>query len=99
MDKLEFILCAAVHFDDGKEYQHQPKNITTGLVMCGFRHCSIFTQTKKTVKERIDMGIKEEQGFLTSKNRFVNRIEGAKIAFEAGQIVKEIKKLYSEDLY
>ena len=39
-----------------------------------------------------------EQGFLTSKNRFVGRDEGGRIAFEAGQI-DVIKTLYSEDLF
>ncbi|MCK9447014.1 hypothetical protein M0Q50_09210 [bacterium] len=43
-----------------------------------------------------------EQGFLTNQNRFVNRIEGAKIALECGQI-KQLQYskdvLYSEDLY
>lgn len=39
------------------------------------------------------------QGFLTNKNRFVDREEGAIIAFDAGQIEKEKETLYSEDLY
>lgn len=34
----ERILCAAVHYDDGKEYVHQPINITSGYVVCGHRH-------------------------------------------------------------
>lgn len=39
------------------------------------------------------------QGFLTNKNRFVDRKEGGEIAFAAGQI-KELKRhLFSEDLY
>jgi hypothetical protein len=40
----EYILCAAIWFDDGKEYRLQPKNITTGLVLCGWRHGCIFPQ-------------------------------------------------------
>lgn len=41
------------------------------------------------------------QGFLTDKNMFVDRYEGARIALESGQIEKLQfgKKLYSEDLY
>jgi hypothetical protein len=52
------------------------------------------------VKDRQELGIYEkEQGFLTNKNRFVSRQEGAKIAFAAGQIKEEIVRLFSEDLY
>jgi hypothetical protein len=41
------------------------------------------------------------QGFLTNKNRFVDRIEARKIAFEMNQVKETInsKKLFSEDLY
>ena len=39
------------------------------------------------------------QGFLTSKDRFVNREKGGKIAFAVGQIDKETNCLFSEDLY
>jgi hypothetical protein len=42
---------------------------------------------------------KEIQGFLTSKNRFVDREEGGRIAFNAGQTVELKKTLYSEDIY
>lgn len=98
--KKEYILCAAIWFDDGKEYHNQPKNITTGLVLCGWRHGSIFPQIGGLVKERQELGIFEkEQGFLTNLNRFVDRVEGAKIAFDSGQ-TKELKSyLFSEDLY
>jgi hypothetical protein len=43
--------------------------------------------------------ITEEQGFLTSKNRFVDRQEAGKIAFSAKQTKKLINKLHSEDLW
>lgn len=38
----EFIICSAILYDDGKKYVHQPKNIQTGYVICGYRHCSIY---------------------------------------------------------
>jgi hypothetical protein len=96
----EYILCAAIWFDDGKEYRLQPKNIEKGLVLCGWRHGCIFAQIGGLVGERQKLGIFEkEQGFLTNKNRFVDRKEGGQIAFDAGQ-TKELKKtLFSEDLY
>lgn len=96
----EYILCAAIWFDDGNKYMHQPKNIECGLVFCGYRHPSIFAQIGGTVKERQDIGIyQKELGFLTSQNRFVGRKEAARIAFEAKQTDRLLKRLYSEDLY
>jgi len=43
----------------------------------------------------------EDDGFLTSTGRFVDRIEAAKIALNAGQIEKLSvpPNLYSEDLW
>ena len=96
----EYILCAAIWFDDGKQYLYQPKNIKTGLVLCGHRHNCIFTQIGGLVGERKMLGMYErEQGFLTNKNRFVGREEAGKIAYEAGQIDQPITRLFSEDLY
>ncbi len=98
--KIEYILCAAIWFDDDKEYLHQPKNITSGLVLCGWRHGCIFPQIGGLVKERQELGIYEkEQGFLTNLNRFVDRSEGAYIAFYAKQIKEPKETLFSEDLY
>ncbi len=96
----EYILCASIHFDDGKEYPGQPDNITSGIVLSGWRHGCIFPQIGGLVKERHDLGIYEkEQGFITNLNRFVDREEAAKIALSAGQIKEPIKRLHSEDLY
>ncbi len=96
----ERILCAATWFDDGKKYPAQPLNILTGIVLCGFRHSSIFPQIGGLFRERKEAGmIKEDQGFLTSKNRYVDRFEGGQIAFAAGQIKEMNSRLYSEDLY
>jgi hypothetical protein len=97
---MEYILCAAIWFDDGEQYEHQPKNITTGLVFCGYRHGCIFQQIGGTMGERKQLGIYEkEQGFLTNRNRFVDREEAAKIALQANQIAEPLLRLFSEDLY
>lgn len=45
------------------------------------------------------VGCEYHQGFLTSKGRFVERMEAARIAYEAGQITEKKYKLYSEDLW
>lgn len=95
--KQEHILCAAIWYDDGKVYKHQPNNIFTGYVVCGRRHsnCIIIRAIlsgQKTTQE-------DEQGFLTSKNRFVNRAEAADIAYKAEQIKDTTDCLISEDVW
>lgn len=95
--KPEYIICAAIHFDDGINYLHQPNNIETGLVMCGRRHHNIWYNWAQVSQGKTKR--KDTQGFVTSKDRFVNRKEGAAIAFAAGQISKPNDCLFSEDLY
>jgi len=34
-DKKTYILCAAIHYEDGIKYPHQPRNIEFGIVACG----------------------------------------------------------------
>lgn len=97
----EYILCAAVWFKNGKEYEHQPVNIQMGFVVCGQRHHNCF-MTYSIIKNK---NIKQSsygtviQGFLTSNNRFVDRKEAGEIAFMAEQINKLTHCLFSEDLY
>ncbi len=100
----ERILCASIWFDDGKKYTFQPSNIETGIVLSGWRHCCIFEQIGGSVGERQNLGIYEkEQGFLTSKNRFVGREEALEIALKENQVkdIDDIRgnRLFSEDLY
>jgi len=99
----ELILCASIHFDDGKVYANQPKNIETGIVLSGHRHGCIFPQLRFGHREDITEGelgiIDIVQGFLTNKNRFVTREEAEEIAFNEGQIKEKKGRLYSEDLY
>lgn len=100
MDKIskyaDKILCAAIHFDDGKEdHPHPPKNITSGFVVCGYRHCNCFAIASLIP----DIDMRGEQGFLTKRGNFVDRREGGKIAYEAGQIKSPTEILFSEDLY
>jgi hypothetical protein len=88
----EFILCAAVKF------KH--------TIISGFRHkdCNDvirFLNPKITYEELPE---RENQGFLTSENRFVNRKVAFLIAKSQEQIISLIKdfdecELTSEDLY
>jgi hypothetical protein len=97
----EFIACSATHFDDGKEHVHQPKNIETGVVICGLRHHNIY-RTKQLIPEDVLALHPHVTGFLTNKDRFVDRVEGLRIAEAAGQIVhKHCPKheLMSEDIF
>ena len=93
-----YILCAAIWFQDGIKHLHQPINIDNGLVVLGYRHgnCFYTTMVLKSMKQFMNI-----QGFLTSKNRFVDRIEAKKIAYNASQIdsLDGNKELFSEDLY
>jgi hypothetical protein len=84
-----------------KEIQEHanPKNCLTGLVFSGHRHGQcIYSKCAITGLRDAESG-ENEQGFLTSKNRFVSREEAAQIAFDNGQIKQSTISLYSEDLY
>jgi len=98
--KPEYILCAAIHFDDEQQYVNQPLNITSGFVISGRRHHNCFG-TAFLIHDQKTTYLKHEkaQGFLTSKDRFVSREEAAIIAFEQGQTIKLHETLFSEDLY
>lgn len=111
MEKQEYILCAANHYNDGLSHTHKPKNIEIGFVICGRRHhncISIFAQMVgfPYSPEGMKLHQTEIQGFLTNTDRFVTRKEAYKIAFEADQIIGPNKGysensigLTSEDLY
>lgn len=102
----EYIICAAIHWDDKQVYAHQASNIQSGLCIAGWRHGNIIIICSKifgNVAERIKADIQETQGFLTSHNRFLNRAEAAKFILEIGQKDKLIYfgglELDSSDLY
>ena len=104
----EKIICAANYYNDGKEYPHNPINITIGFVVCGRRHHNcIQTFTQIVGFPYTEQGHKinntEVQGFMTSKNRFVDRKEALIIALESNQVIDKSQirndNLYSEDLY
>lgn len=107
----EKVVCAAIWLDDGRKYNMQPKNIQSGVVVCGHRHphCKAIlmawlypnwqTDDLQTILKN-EVNNKEVQGFLTSENRFVDRQEGASIHVSNGGILHyNSNTLYSEDLY
>ena len=86
----EICICAAVLNDDGKIIRgHRHRDCFEGIVRRGKKPLATF----------------EAQGFITSKNRYVDRIEGFKLQQKAG--IKSANPegynssgwLFSEDLY
>lgn len=105
MSQQERILCAANWYPDlrfpypqeGLPSRHWlPQNIEKGIVFSGRHHLQCMWQAYQMTGLRQNQ-LNELQGFLTSHNRWVSRKEGARIAFEAGQIEKPKNQLYSED--
>ena len=96
----EYIMCAAIHFDNAQIHVHQPKNITTGFVVCGWKHHNCF-YTASLLKNENPARIPSTQGFLTNTDRFVTREEAVKIARKSSQLPKssKITSLFSENLW
>lgn len=90
------ILCAAINYK--------------GIIICGHRHSECINVLTKLLKQNVPFDIllnDEYQGFLTSKNRFVDRYEAWKIANDCKQIRfatssvenDKMQNLISENLY
>lgn len=96
-EKKEYLLCAAIRRlkerDCHKIYHKEYCDIYN--IEIGWRHADIFHRFEGEVSKN-----PYDQGFYTSKGRFVTRDEGLVIAREAGQVDKIIGGLLtSEDLY
>jgi hypothetical protein len=107
----EYIACAANWYKDLPLIKDdfplgfiRPLNCDRGMVFCGLRHhICLYIMVAMTGKAQHEVG-EEIQGFLTSKNRFVDRKEGLQIAIKAGQVDESdlgnsLIGLFSEDLY
>lgn len=102
--KQEYIICAANFYDDNVERTSRPTNIKTGFVTCGHRHHNCIGTFAEIYgfpynEKALEIRNTEEQGFMTSKNRFVDRKEAGIIAYNAKQTETLIERLHSEDLY
>lgn len=101
---METILCAAIWYKNFDKPVHSPININEGVVLCGYRHGHIIGQMKSitglrtTLKGENSVG-ETVQGFLTSKNRFIDRKEAHSLFKENGGVPEFNDLLYSEDLY
>lgn len=109
-NKQEYILCAAIKRIERKKCNpyYDEMNDICGIEI-GYRHHDILQRFQGEVSRE-----SKDQGFYTSKGRFVDRQKAAYIATLAGQIdiekcfsiknvdgfdVVTLKPLYSEDLY
>lgn len=102
MQVPEYIMCSAIRFDDKKNHNEAALDGRTGYIVCGRRHHNCFHLSAIIDPKRRYLKKEKEQGFLTSRNRFVNRHEAGKIAFDAGQISEPVTSplgLFSEDLW
>lgn len=93
----EYILCAAIWYQDGKKYDEQPKNIESGFVVAGRRHSNCYMTVvaiagiEKAVQKKLEnvafqMDRKMHQGFITNLDRYVGRAEAYQIAKDSNQI-------------
>ena len=94
-NKKEYILCSAIKRLEPKENTDRMylKN-DLRYIEIGYRHHDIFTRFRGEVSKN-----PKDQGFYTSTGRFVDRWEGMKIAFLAGQVdfVTAVKLEYREN--
>jgi hypothetical protein len=91
MSEKEVCICAAI-------------KDTTGYIWGGHRHTDCISSAIESGRSIPMEKESEWQGFVTSKNRFVNRYEGYWLQREAG--IESVaadgyrnKRLFSEDLY
>ena len=118
----ERIICAAIKINDGKKYKNQPINVRKGFIITGRRHhdcyntlstiATAFFHDNKVVMDHtvewIENNKRKHQGFITTKNRYVDRKEAWIIAQRENQIIygpknnsndPEMNQLISENLY
>lgn len=99
---METIICSAIHITDGKKHQDQPTNIESGFIISGRRHNNCYAVLMSLLgKEGMNKILNEsnqtrdDQGFITSMNRYVGRQEAFEIASKANQLLNP--KLYNSD--
>lgn len=96
----EQILCAAIWLQEAERATHRPINTPGGVVISGFRHGNCISSIVALTGKRLHEHGEHVQGFLTNKNRFVDRKQGAEIWINnGGKLNYSSEELYSEDLY
>lgn len=82
-DNREYIICAAIKRKTPKDCVKHYYNNDIYDIEIGYRHCDIFARFEGEMSER-------DQGFYTSKGRFVDRKNGMYIAWNAGQVSDDV---------
>lgn len=85
-NKKEYILCAAIKRVKPRpsgSYKEGSNDIDN--IEIGYRHHDIY----KRCYDELSMD-PEDCGFYTSKGRFLSRKDAMKVAYEAGQVTKEV---------
>ncbi len=87
----EFIICAAIWYNDGKVHTNQPENIESGFVISGRRHGNCYASARALAEgdtklldrlNNLELSMvrggeyDDFEGFMTSTNRYVNREDG-----------------------
>lgn len=76
------------------------KDLATGRVYVGARHNNVIHDMVQMHGYKPPVDRKHHvQGFITNKHEFVDRVQAAKIAFEANQTSVLLRELMSEDIY
>lgn len=95
----EYIYCAATWFKEQPTAHFLPDNIDKWVVIGGINHTQILHTANALLGNVQFQQGKQEYGFLTSTNRFVDRIEACIIAKSQNQLNRYYdgdEKLYSE---
>ena len=101
----EYILCAAIKRIEPRNDSTMYYNNDICSIEIGYRHHDIIRRFQNEISRN-----PKDQGFYTSKGRFVSREEAMEIAYKANQIKdnvqvfknsdeKKYRQLFSEDLY
>lgn len=80
-----------------EEIKHAAVKTECGLIMLAKSHAECIWKARNCGLEPSHKA--SDQGFFTSKGRFVERLEAANIAVAANQVAECIKYLFSEDLW
>jgi hypothetical protein len=92
----EYILCAAIRRKSSREGEPYWKGTNDIMdIEIGYRHHDIFHRfNNRDIHQNYEdcevSILMEDQGFYTSKGRFVDRYEGMKIAHACGQVSDEV---------
>lgn len=91
----EYIVCAAVKRKETHDCEAKMNYRDLYDIELGYRHCDIFHRFPGLMSTK-----PSDQGFFTSRGRFVNRKDAMKIAIDCGQVNdNNFSELYSEDVY